>query len=93
MNPEDAQFTKMVIEVLPKQLEKLYLSHVKMFNYGFVGGCGVIINTLLLYFFSSMFPLFIANWVAIGIAWSWNYMLSVGPLGFIFGLNDKGEKK
>jgi hypothetical protein len=90
LNPEDAKFTKMMIEALPKPLEKLYISHVKAFNYAFVAGCGVIINTFLLYFFATMFPLFMANWISILIAWSWNYTLSVGPLGYLFGL---GEKK
>lgn len=91
MNPEDAWFTKTIILSLRNDaLKSLYLKRVKFFNYAFVGGCGVLINTILLYALISFLPLYLANWIAILVAWLSNYMFSVGPLGYLFGL---GEKK
>ncbi len=91
MNPKEAWFTKIVTSSLKNNmLKNMYLKRVKFFNYAFVGGCGVIINTLLLYALISFLPLYLANWIAILVAWLSNYTFSVGPLGFLFGL---GEKK
>jgi len=41
---------------------------------------------------SNVLPLWIANLVAILIAWTWNWANSVGPLGFLWGFKEKGEK-
>jgi hypothetical protein len=91
MNPEDAWFTKIVVSSLKNDsLKDMYLKHMKLCNYAVVAGFGVIINTVLLYLLIEIFPLFIANWIAIAIAWASNYTFSVGPLGYLFGL---GEKK
>ena len=86
----EAPFTTIACEYLEKvKLKKVYLSHVKAANYAFVAGCGVLINTALLYALVSFFPLYLSNWIAILCAWGWNYTFSVGPFGYIFGLSEK----
>ena len=90
MNPEDAWFTRIVTTSLKNNaLKNLYLKRVKFFNYAFVGGCGVLINTILLYALVSFLPLYLANWIAILVAWISNFFFSVGPGGHLFGLSEK----
>lgn len=90
MNPEEAWFTRIVTTSLKNNmLKNLYLKRVKFFNYAFVGGCGVIINTVILYILVGYLPLYLANWIAILVAWLSNFMCSVGPFGHLFGLSEK----
>ena len=73
-------------------LSKFYIKYVKLLNYCLVCGLGVVINQFVIHFFIKYLPLFWSNNFAIATAFLWNYTLSVGPLGFLFGLAPKKKK-
>lgn len=90
MIEEEAPFPRLIIPYLKKiGLNNLYVNHLEFFNYSFVCGCGVLLNTAVLYLMVPFFPLYLANWIAIACAWCSNYVFSVGPLGYLFGLREK----
>lgn len=90
MIEEEAPFPRMIIPYLKKiGLNNFYVKHLKFFNYSFVCGWGVLLNTAVLYFTVPFLPLYLANWTAIACAWFSNYIFSVGPLGHLFGLRKK----
>jgi len=62
-------------------------------NYACVGGIGVLINYLIFAMLISLFPWWITNAIAILVAWSWNWGMSVGPLGYLWGFKKKGGEK
>jgi hypothetical protein len=91
-------FPKLVLYLIhkvnaPKLIENLYLKYMSLWNYAVVGFSGYLINTTVLYSLVNMAPLWLANAIAVIIAFLCNWMFSVGPLGFYMGLNKKEEKK
>ena len=75
------------------RLSKLYLKSFSLINYMAVCGTGVLINMKVIgIFFNLGFGLYISNMLAILSAFTWNWMFSVGPLGYLFGLSPKRKK-
>ena len=58
-------------------------------NYAIIGGTGILINMTILLPASTILPLWIANLIAIFCAWTWNWTMSVGPFGWIWGFKEK----
>ena len=86
-----------IINILTKdkysQLAEMYVKYMSLINYAIVAGIGVIINMFVLLTFVSIFPLFMANGVAILVAFLWNWTLSVGPMGYFMGLQPEVEEE
>lgn len=63
-------------------------------NYAIIGGIGVGLNMLIAWFFWSFLPMnwWLINLIAIVGAWTWNWLNSVGPLGYLWGFKKKEEK-
>lgn len=76
-----------------KRYSELYLKGMSFINYALVCGVGVIINMWVLLTISKFAPLWISNLCAILIAWANNWLFTVGPYGFIFGLSPKRTKE
>jgi hypothetical protein len=90
MMEKEAFFPRLIIPYLKKiGLDVFYMKHLRFFNYSFVCGCGVLLNTAMLYLTVPYLPLFLANWLAIIVAYVSNYLFSIGPLGYLFGLGKK----
>jgi len=92
---ENAVFPKLIIrllqEVKSSEVLKLYRQFMSLINYAIVCGIGVLINTAFLYLFTSAFPLWLANFFAIAIAFLWNWSFTVGPFGYLWGFETQVE--
>lgn len=91
-------FPKLVLYLIhrvnaPKPVENLYLKYMSLWNYIVVGFSGYLINTTVLYSLVNMIPLWLANAIAVIIAFLCNWTFSVGPLGYLMGLSKREEKK
>ena len=91
-------FTKFMLSVLKtfdssQQLQTYYVRYMKLFNYACVCGLGVLINMYVLGTMLMIFPWYMADFLAIIIAFFWNYTFTVGPLGYLFGLSPKTSKQ
>ncbi len=75
-----------------KSTGEIYIKWMSLINYAIVAGIGVIINQFVLHRLISFMSLWLANMVAILIAFMWNWTMSVGPYGYVFGLSSKREK-
>ena len=75
-----------------QQLQTYYVRYMKLFNYACVCGTGVLINMYVLGTMLMIFPWYMADFLAIIIAFFWNYTFTVGPLGYLFGLSPKQSK-
>lgn len=64
----------------------LYVKYMSLINYAIVAGIGVLINMFVIYALVNTMPLFMANGIAILVAFFWNWTFSVGPLGYFMGL-------
>jgi hypothetical protein len=83
-----------ILDPTNDKLKNLYTQNHKFVNYAFVcGGIGVAVNQAVLHGLVTFLPLYLANFGAIAAAMVTNYTLTVGPLGYIFGLSEKKEKK
>ncbi len=71
----------------------VYIKYMSLINYAIVAGIGVFINMFVLYSFVAIFPLYMANGIAILIAFLWNWTLSVGPFGYLMGLQAEVEEE
>ena len=80
-----------VIRILfaDERVVQLYLKWLSLVNYAIVCGIGVGINMYVLLGLANLLPLWMANLCAIGTAFLWNWSMSVGPLGWIWGLSEK----
>lgn len=67
----------------------MYLKYMSLINYAVVAGIGVIINMIVIYSLIAIFPLFMANGIAILTAFLWNWSLSVGSFGHFMGLKQE----
>jgi len=76
-----------------KRLSNIYLKAYSFINYALVCGVGVFINMYILLYLANIMPLYLANLFAIFTAWTWNWNLTVGPLGYIMGLSPKKRKE
>jgi len=76
-----------------ERLVQLYLKWFNLVNYAVVCGIGVGINMYVLLGLANVLPLWLANLCAIGTAFLWNYSMSVGPYGWIWGLSEKKERE
>lgn len=86
-------FTTMLTDLLsnpklPVMFLKLYLKNPGFWNYAFICGLGVIINQTVLHFFVQYLPLWVANLLAIFIAWMWNYFNAIGFLAKYWGMKN-----
>lgn len=90
---ENALFTTLVLSffrIISPELGDLYLHYNRLLNYAFVCGIGVAINMAVIGFvFDLGLGLYVSNAIAIFVAFHWNYIFSVGPLGYLFGLQEK----
>lgn len=95
-------FPKFAITILnridpKKKLSHAYIKSCSLINYIIVCGTGVIINNLVQKFLYSYtgeaLNWMVINNLAIIIAFLWNYTMSVGPLGFFWGLSPKIKKE
>ncbi len=75
-----------------KRFSEIYLKGISFINYAIVCGMGVVINMYTLLTTAAFVPLWIANCIAILVAWSWNWCFTVGPLGYLFGLSPRRTK-
>lgn len=90
-------FPAVVLKVLSivdpsKRFSEIYLKTLSFINYGIVCGAGVLINMYVLLTLADLAPLWLANCFAILMAWVWNWNLTVGPLGYLFGLSPRRRK-
>jgi len=75
-----------------KRFSEIYLKHLSFINYAIVGGIGVVINMYILLTTAEFVPLWLADILAILVAWSSNWCFSVGPLGYLFGLSPRRRR-
>jgi len=68
-----------------RNLGEFYKKFWNPINYAIIGGIGVGINYLVFVLLISSFPWYITNALAILTAWTWNWSMSVGPLGYLWG--------
>jgi len=80
--------SKLAYKLNPK-IGKLYDSLWNPINYAIVGGIGVLINYLFWFFLQMSFPWWITNAFAIGSAWLFNWSMSVGPFGWLWGFRER----
>jgi len=80
--------SKLAYKLNPK-IGKLYDNLWNPINYALVGGIGVLINYLIWFFLQASFPWWITNAFAIGSAWLFNWSMSVGPFGWLWGFREK----
>ena len=92
-----AAVVKLLGVLLPERYHKwigLYTDNRKFLNYCFVCGVlGVTVNMLVLYSLVNLFPLWLANGVAILAGMANNYVLTVGSLSYLFEFREKEEAK
>lgn len=74
-------------------LADMYVKYLSLVDYAIVAGIGVLINMFVLYSFVAIFPLWMANGLAIFIAFLWNWTFSVGPMGYLMGLQPEIEEE
>jgi regulator of replication initiation timing len=93
-------FPALVLDILHQvtkdnysQIADLYVRYMSLVNYAIVAGVGVIINMFVLYGTVTIFPLFMANGLAILTAFLWNWTFSVGPMGYLMGLQPEVEEE
>lgn len=97
--PKDAPFYNLVSDIIAKipRVGTWGSSRYKQFwnpaNYAIVGGVGVVINYFLFFVLLPYVPWFVCNALAIIGAWSWNWLNSVGPLGWAWGFYHKPKNK
>ena len=70
----------------------IYIKWMSLINYGIVCGIGVLINQVILHRMVAFMSLWVANLIAIFVAFLWNWTFSVGPYGHLWGLSPKREK-
>lgn len=71
----------------------LYKKYWNPVNYAIIGGIGVGINYLVFSVFINMFAWWFTDMFAIASAWLWNWSMSVGPLGYMWGFKTKPSIK
>ena len=71
------------------RMEALYIQWMSLINYAIVCGIGVGINMIVIHALVKIFPLWLANLGAIFTAFLWNWSMSVGPYGYLWGLSEK----
>ena len=76
-----------------ERLPRMYVRWMRAINYAIIGGVGVIINMTFLHGLVAVFPLALANLGAILVAWTWNYTMSVGRLGYLWGFTNQEKEK
>jgi hypothetical protein len=74
---------------LHRRIGLLYDKSWNLANYAIVCGIGVLINMSILLPVSKIFPLWLANLFAILTAWMWNWSMSVGPFGWLWGFRER----
>lgn len=75
---------------LNPSLGKLYLRFWNPINYAIIGGTGVLINYAVFAILIPSFPWWYTNAIAIAVAWFFNWINSVGPLGYLWGFRKRG---
>lgn len=75
-----------------KRFSEIYIRGMSFINYAVVCGIGVLINMYVLLTLADVLSLWVANILAILIAWANNWLFTVGPYGFLFGLSPKRTK-
>ena len=93
----EAIFPRVVLGLLnaldpTKSTGELYVKWMSLINYAIVCGIGVLINQFIIHRMVNLMSLWLSNMIAISIAFLWNYFLTVGPFGYLFGLSRKREK-
>lgn len=78
-----------VVSIFDPSYVKLYLKWMSLVNYAIVCGIGVFINQAVIHFVIRYTSLFIANSVAILVAFVWNWTFTVGPYGYLMGFKDQ----
>ena len=68
---------------------ELYERFWNPMNYAFVGGIGTLINYLVFALLIGSLPWWITNAFAIIAGWMWNWSMSVGPFGYLWGFSKK----
>lgn len=92
-------FSKFVITMMDsykisQRLKNFYIDHIKFLNYAFVcGGIGIPLNMAAYFAYSSALPGWLANLLAVLTVMVSNFTLSLGSLGYLFGLAPKTVKK
>jgi len=76
---------------LGDKLAALYARLANPVNYGIIGGIGVGINYLVFLLLIGRLPWWFTNFLAILAAWSWNWSMSVGPFGWLWGFKKRTE--
>ena len=85
--------TTMLLKLLSrKELPNIFLKTYQLkptfWNYLLICGLGVIINQVVIHLFIQSLPLWIANFLAIFLAFIWNYMNALGPLAKYWGMKE-----
>ena len=72
-----------------KNISKLYLKNAAIFNFGIIFGLGMLIQSSM----SNVFGGILENWIASPLAILtnilWCYIMTVGPMGYLWGFNIK----
>lgn len=85
---------RLIISVTRSQwLLQLYVKRMHFINYALVCGIGIGINMAFLHGLADVLPLAFANLGAIIMAWMWNYTMTVGSLGHLWGFTKQQEDK
>ena len=95
---ELAPVPKLVVKVIQilfadERIIQFYLRWISLVNYAMVCGIGVGINMYVLLGLAKILPLWLANLCAIGTAFLWNWSMSVGPMGWIWGLSERPSRR
>lgn len=72
-------------EKAAEQVTNIYRKFWNPINYAIVGGTGVLINYLVWSLLQNVFAWWLVNALAILSAWLWNWGMSVGPFGHLWG--------
>lgn len=85
---------RLIISVTRSQrLLHVYMKWMRAINYALVAGIGMFINMAFLHGLVNVLPLAFANLGAIIVAWAWNYTMSLGRFGYIWGFTKQEKEK
>ena len=68
---------------------ELYERFWNPLNYAIIGGIGMLINWLVCISLIGSFPWWITSALGILTGWMWNWSMSVGPFGYLWGFSKK----
>lgn len=82
---------KIIKQLFKHRGEQIYERFWNPINYAIIGGIGVLINYMVWSAFVNVYDWWFTNALAIISAWLWNWSMSVGPFGYLWGFTQQKE--